>query len=78
VAHRRRCGILLDQVATNVTKFADHIEFVDLSGRAQVLAVLRKNYAAWLPREAASMEPAAAQRNDAASQLRSEWPRSNA
>ena len=37
------------KIQTKVTKFADHIEFADLSGRAQVLAVLCKQYAAGLP-----------------------------
>jgi hypothetical protein len=39
---------------TKVTKFADHIEFADLSGRGKVLAVLTKHYAGAVPKPAAA------------------------
>ena len=62
---------------TKVSKFADHIEFVDLSGRAKVLAVLCKHYAAGLPREAVAANLTAAERSEAASQIKDEWGKSD-
>jgi hypothetical protein len=37
---------------TKVTKFSDHIDFVDLSGRGKVLALLSKYYAGVVPKPA--------------------------
>jgi len=61
---------------TSVQKFADHITFTDLSGRAQVLGVLAKQYALSVPRPApAALNFTAAQREKAMREINSLWVR---
>jgi len=60
---------------TKVQRFADHIVFTDLSGRAKVLAVLAKQYSIILPKPAASGTPAitSAERVDAQKRIEALW-----
>jgi len=60
---------------TKVQRFADHIVFTDLSGRAKVLAVLAKQYSLALPKPsgAVSMQTTAAQRAAAQSRIEALW-----
>lgn len=59
---------------TTIEKFADRITFTDLSGRAQVLGVLAKQYALSIPRPAPHvMSITAAQRERASGEIKALW-----
>ena len=58
---------------TSVYKLKDHIKFTDLSGRAKVLAVLAKQYAAGLTRPKLDVEVGEADEREAHKAIKEIW-----